>query len=71
MSATERSERYRRAIEEGKTARSLGKPQSACPYKRSEWGLGGWWDMGWEKQSWAEEMGLAVPAPEALREYEA
>jgi len=63
MSASKRWKRGQRAIEEGKTARSLGKPKSACPYKRSDWGLGGWWDMGWEQQKCAEEIGLAVPAP--------
>jgi hypothetical protein len=70
MSASERWERYQRAIKEGEMARSLGKPKSACPYKRSEWGLGPWWDMGWEQQRRAEDLGLAVPAPEALQEYE-
>jgi len=63
------SERRDRAVEEGKLARSLGKPKSVCPYNPSTvWGLHHFWLMGWDQQRYAEEIGLTTPAPKTLRE---
>ena len=49
MGARQRADRFSRAVEEGLKAAKEGKPLSACPYKDSEWGLGGAWKLGWMK----------------------
>lgn len=49
MGAKDRWERNQKAIEEGILAYHDGVPLDQCPYKHSDWGLGGWWDMGWRE----------------------
>ena len=47
MGASERWERYQKAIKEGEQAYRAGITKDDCPYKTSTWGLGAWWKMGW------------------------
>jgi len=63
MSTQGRWARVQRAIEKGKTARSLGRSKSDCPYERSEWGLGSWWDMGYDQQVELERQGREPAYP--------
>ena len=62
MSATKRHKRGMRAIEEGKQARIRGQFISDCPYKRSEWGLGSYWQHGWAME---DQKGCIVAAEES------
>ena len=55
MGAKDRWERNMKAKEKGKQAYRDEVPIEQCPYKYSEWGLGGWWDMGWRE---AEQQAL-------------
>ena len=50
MSARERQERQAKAIYEGRLAYREGKSLDDCPYKRSNWGVGGFWDMGFNRE---------------------
>ncbi len=47
MSARKRAEAFHRAVEAGKDAFRRGDPRDSCPFKKSAWGNGGAWDMGW------------------------
>lgn len=49
MSALTRYRAYDRAVERGRRDNAAGVPRTSNPYKVSEWGLGGWWDMGWQE----------------------
>lgn len=42
-----RWDRAKLAVEKGRQAYMDGKPQEANPYKRTFWGFGGYWDLGW------------------------
>jgi ribosome modulation factor len=42
-----RWDRAKLAVERGRQAYMDGKPQEANPYKRTFWGFGGYWDLGW------------------------
>ena len=64
INSPERLRRERNAMYEGRLAKQYGEPQSACPYKRSEFGLGFHWDKGWEE---AVEGDFWVP-PKSLKE---
>ena len=35
------------AVERGRRAYMNGKPKEANPYKKTFWGFGGYWDLGW------------------------
>lgn len=48
MSANERHKRAKRATQEGREARRAGEPIEANPYKKSTWGMGGFWEAGWQ-----------------------
>ena len=48
MGEKERRKRAARAYQEGRQAYQDGLPLDANPYKISDWGVGGFWRMGWE-----------------------
>lgn len=49
MSERQRRVAYQRACNRGADDYRAGKPITANPYKISDWGLGGWWEMGWRE----------------------
>ena len=53
MGARQRRDRAIRAAEEGRQARRDKKTKDQCPYKQSDWGLGGFWRGGWEEEDQA------------------
>jgi hypothetical protein len=63
MKRESKSGRRLRAVEQGATARSCGLDIEENPYQKSEWGLGGFWEMGYTQQVERERRGLAVAHP--------
>lgn len=58
MSARQRSEAFKRAVRKGSDAFWRGESIDSNPYKKSEWGNGGAWDMGYRRAMQAKEQGL-------------
>lgn len=50
MGERERRERFNRAVARGRKAREEGKPLASCPLKKSTWGMGDAWGMGWSNR---------------------
>lgn len=63
MKGESKSARRLRAVEQGATARSGGLTIDRNPYKKTEWGLGGFWEMGYTQQEQRERLGMAEPHP--------
>jgi ribosome modulation factor len=68
MSASKRWKAAQRAMEKGKVARTCGKSKDDCPYKQGDWGLGGFWIMGYDQQEQLEREGREAPYPGNLPE---
>lgn len=57
MGARQRFEAAMRAEDKGREAFWRGEDIDTCPYKVSEWGIGGHWKTGWRKARAAAEEG--------------
>ncbi len=58
MGARDRTRRYLRAKERGEEAFWRGEPFESCPLKVSEWGSGGFWQLGWREAERAAKAGV-------------
>ena len=65
MSARERKERFFRAANEGRQAFLNGDSRESCPYKKSMWGMGYAWDMGYSEISFGIVL-LEIPPTHIL-----
>ncbi|HEC62694.1 MAG TPA: hypothetical protein ENI27_10655 [bacterium] len=54
MGSSERWKANDKALKRGAKAYRDGIHLDQCPYKYSQWGLGGWWDMGWREEQQKE-----------------
>ena len=54
MSERDRAELRMRATIEGERAFAKGTSRDECPYKVSSWGVGAFWQMGWDRAALAQ-----------------
>jgi len=66
MGERERRARFDKAVAMGRKAREEGKPLESCPFKKSLWGMGGAWEMGWNDRDREIREEKYIPPTSAL-----